>query len=661
LLAGGMVHAEPGRAEPLVADVLIEGARIRAVGQDLVRPAGCRVVEAVGLHLVPGLIDGMAYHDVEHDPLYTTAGVTTIVDHGNDLGRIFATRAESVPGEVGARWAGPVLWISGAVLDGLPPATSEALILRNEHDAKEVLHSLLEEGVDFVAVQSRAPEAAWRRVIELAHAAGRQVWGPLPSGVTLEQALQAQVDGILFLDALLPAGARWDEVEMAAFEPVIQRLAASKTRLLPLLGGNARAFVDQGDEAPELAFLGPEFRGQWLGDLRLRRPLLTAEFVERGRRVQVTQAELLRRLHAAGVPLVPGSGAPHPWLLPGRGLHAELARWHAAGLPAADCLAAATAGAADALAMADRGRIAPEKVADVVLLGGDPRADLAHLARPVAVVVRGQLIQREALAAMEHDLVDAQAREQELARKPIEVPPPELPPGDVLLSGYAESTSLGVRQAVERWAVVATASDGEQLAFVARRRIRRGTDQPPVDLELRQDLLEKKLVSFEVHLRTALHHLEVKGHQVANQVRVERRVDGAFVDVQSTPEKIAAVDVGSVSTLVLLAHAREDGARIPMLRFHEGLELEAVRWGLMVDEHGGHVFSTPEGPKAASFDASGGLLLAREQQGSGQVETLGIVEQRAPGLALSAEKQARIAAREAAAKQAPKQAPKQER
>jgi hypothetical protein len=185
--------------------------------------------------------------------------------------------------------------------------------------------------------------------------------------------------------------------------------------------------------------------------------------------------------------------------------------------------------------------------------------------------------------------------------------------------------------------------------------MRRGADQPPVDLEVRQDLTSKRLVSFEVHLRTDRHHLEVKGQQVAQQMRVERRIDGVFVDVQSTTERIAGVDVGSISTLVLLAFAREDGARIPMLRFHEGLELEAVRWGLRVDEHGDHVFSTTEGPKLASFDASGALLLAREQQGSGQVETLGIVEQRAPGLALSAEKQARIAAREAAAQQEPKQ------
>ena len=223
------------------------------------------------------------------------------------------------------------------------------------------------------------------------------------------------------------------------------------------------------------------------------------------------------------------------------------------------------------------------------------------------------------------------------------------------LSRLRETSSLGVRSAAERWGIVRTGE--ERLAFVGRRKIPASLDQPPVDLELRQDLRAGKLESFEVHLRTAKHHLEVKGILVAGMMRVERRADEMFIDLQSTHETIAAVDVGSVSTMMLLAHVRAGGKRFSLLRFHEALELEVIPWSLELDSTAGHLFATPEGPKYATFEGSGALQLLREQQGSGTSETVSVTEIAVPGLPLS-EAKLKLLATGAAEAAAPK--PEQE-
>ena len=124
-LVGGTVHVTAEGAEPVVATILIEDGQIVAVGPELEVPDGAHLVDCAGLHLIPGMIDGLAYHDRQHDALYTNAGVTLVRDHGNELGRIFAERELAIRDAMG----GPALSISGAVLDGSPPSTASAVVL----------------------------------------------------------------------------------------------------------------------------------------------------------------------------------------------------------------------------------------------------------------------------------------------------------------------------------------------------------------------------------------------------------------------------------------------------------------------------------------------------------------------------------------------------
>ena len=121
---------------------------------------------------------------------------------------------------------------------------------------------------------------------------------------------------------------------------------------------------------------------------------------ERGRRVREKLQELVRRAHEAGGRIVAGTdtGAVRS-IVPGFGLHRELGYLRSAGLSTMDVLRAATARAAEALRRDDLGAIAPGKRADLLLLRGDPLADLSALRHIHRVVRDGVVYDPAALLA----------------------------------------------------------------------------------------------------------------------------------------------------------------------------------------------------------------------------------------------------------------------
>jgi imidazolonepropionase-like amidohydrolase len=60
LLQGGMLYRMDG-SEPSVGDVLIEDGFITAIGDELIAPDGCAVIDASRLHIMPGIIDAHSH------------------------------------------------------------------------------------------------------------------------------------------------------------------------------------------------------------------------------------------------------------------------------------------------------------------------------------------------------------------------------------------------------------------------------------------------------------------------------------------------------------------------------------------------------------------------------------------------------------------------
>jgi imidazolonepropionase-like amidohydrolase len=104
--------------------------------------------------------------------------------------------------------------------------------------------------------------------------------------------------------------------------------------------------------------------------------------------------ENLRRAARAGVPILVGSDSPLPADLPGSSLHAELQWLVEQGLSPAEALRGATSAAARLYDETDRGVIAAGKVADLLLVEGDPLTDIGATAAIVQVWQGGRAVQR---------------------------------------------------------------------------------------------------------------------------------------------------------------------------------------------------------------------------------------------------------------------------
>lgn len=110
------------------------------------------------------------------------------------------------------------------------------------------------------------------------------------------------------------------------------------------------------------------------------------------------QMENLRRAWEAGVTLATGTDAGNPLTFHGPSIHRELQLWVHAGIPAAVALRGAGSNAARILGAESRiGLIAPGYEASLLIVDGNPLADIAATERISSVVFKGERIDRQDL------------------------------------------------------------------------------------------------------------------------------------------------------------------------------------------------------------------------------------------------------------------------
>jgi hypothetical protein len=106
------------------------------------------------------------------------------------------------------------------------------------------------------------------------------------------------------------------------------------------------------------------------------------------------------RLHAAGARYLAGSNAATYGIMPGSGLHLELALLQRIGLSPREALAAATSNFADVYGWNDVGRIEPGRDADLLLLDADPRTSASAVDHIHTIVFKGSVVDRDALLTL---------------------------------------------------------------------------------------------------------------------------------------------------------------------------------------------------------------------------------------------------------------------
>jgi imidazolonepropionase-like amidohydrolase len=110
-------------------------------------------------------------------------------------------------------------------------------------------------------------------------------------------------------------------------------------------------------------------------------------------------ADNLRRVHATGATIVVATDAGNPLTFHGPSIFAEMEAMQAAGLSATDIVVMATRNGAQAMGrLKDFGTLEAGKLADLLVLAEDPRADVRAF-RALTYVMRGGRLHSQAALA----------------------------------------------------------------------------------------------------------------------------------------------------------------------------------------------------------------------------------------------------------------------
>jgi hypothetical protein len=163
-----LVDVKSGTEIPETA-IVVRGERIAQIGPEgkITIPAGARSVDARGKWIIPGLIDSHAHAEsAEETPfgLYLANGVTTIRNPGGNTTLLRLTREKLLHGAI----AGPRLFFSGQILDGMPPVWNRSLLLDTPERARSAVNVLADQGVDFIKVYNNVREPELETIVETA-------------------------------------------------------------------------------------------------------------------------------------------------------------------------------------------------------------------------------------------------------------------------------------------------------------------------------------------------------------------------------------------------------------------------------------------------------------------------------------------------------------
>jgi imidazolonepropionase-like amidohydrolase len=359
--------------------VLVEAGRIvRLANADEVQPEGARALDVGGRTLMPGLIDAHAHVGVSFrrpapaggaEPLLAGTdahvlaaelrevlrmGITTMRDVGS-IGDIVVEARQAM--RYGA-FRGPRLLTCGRIVSPTGPGGRFFPGMYREADGRDDIRRAVREqlryGADFVKVMTTGA-----RTVELEDPDPAQVTGE-ELGVAVEEAHRmgyrvcAHCEGLAGTQLAIEAGV--DTIEHGMY-------LNQRPDLLELMATNGQVLV------PTLSFLL-----HVAGDdpaAGLASSTWTPLLVELGRH-NVEQAQLtLVAARDAGVRLAMGHDTA-----PLRAAANELLRMIEAGLTAREALVAATSGSAYALGLSEHvGTVEPGKLADLIIVDGDPLAE----------------------------------------------------------------------------------------------------------------------------------------------------------------------------------------------------------------------------------------------------------------------------------------------
>lgn len=322
---------------------------------------------------------------------------------------------------------GPRITMAGPFLNG---GTSDAqtVAVNSPAEARTAVAALKKRGVDFIKILSNLSRDTYLAIAEECSKQHLRMVGHVPDTVSVAEASAegqrsmehltgmllacSSQEGVLRqerLEALAKKdGAAYSAAGMKALETydsnkahgLFVELTDNNTYQVPTLVW-WRANAQLGDaglkDDGRLRFVPASVRADW----EKQASETSAEQLAYLGKAMTRYREMVRAMHKAGVPFMAGTDGPDPYVYPGFSLHDELELLASSGFSAMEALQAATYYPALFMSKLDQyGVIEKGRVADLVLLDGDPTEDIRNTRKIEAVVVGGRYYSREGLDHM---------------------------------------------------------------------------------------------------------------------------------------------------------------------------------------------------------------------------------------------------------------------
>lgn len=382
-LVGGTVYPNPTDEPIRDAIVLVQDGTIAAVGPraSVVVPAAAERITASGLTITAGFWNSHVHFmqrkwanasmapaadlAAQMQAMLTRYGFTSVFDTGSTWENTRRLRDRIESGEI----AGPAIRSTGEILfpkGGVPPdlffdtlrlIRMKSPEVASDTEAATAARALLDAGADGIKVYAvtwippvaSLPESAIRAVADETHRRGKLLFAHPSNRAGL---LAAVLGGADILVHTAPEGGAWDAEILTAMQK-------AGVTLIPTLK-------------------------LWHYEFRHDRDLIRERFA-------AIAVEQLRAWHAAGGATMFGTDVGYMGDYDPSDEYTLMAR---AGMSARDILASLTRAPAARFGDAARGRIAAGLAADLVVLRGDPAADVRAFASVTHTIRNGTVIYR---------------------------------------------------------------------------------------------------------------------------------------------------------------------------------------------------------------------------------------------------------------------------
>lgn len=363
--------------------------------------------------------------------LFIMNGVTTVRDAGGDLTTSVMDWKQKINNK---DLVGPNIFSAGPKIDGKNATWAGSLVVENNEDISTKLDSLQALNVDFVKLyDSRISGELYLKTIQEATKRGLITSGHMPFSVTLNETLDAGIDGIEHLYYVLK-GCSSNEKEIteaiktgeygfwssmrklietyqdSTAQKTFESLKNKNTFVVPTLHiGNVLSYLDEDNHENDtyLKLMPSGIVKTYEG--RIRSSLNSSEEARQNRKeLNTFFKNLAKSLSDADVKLLAGSdsGAFNSYTYPGISLHKELEVMVNTGISNLKALQnSAYNGALFLKKESDYGSIEIGKISDLVMLNSNPLEDITNT-RDINYVIKGNEVFNPKIMAMAIDCTD---------------------------------------------------------------------------------------------------------------------------------------------------------------------------------------------------------------------------------------------------------------